>query len=83
MGFLIINFSDPFEINDINNAYLAALFLFENDDEKFDVSDPKNTKELGLLKNNFRKLIGNYDLITEEIEKDLFDAISSVLISVS
>ena len=63
----------------MNNAYLAALFLFENDDEKFDVSDPKNTKELGLLKNNFRKLIGNYDLITEEIEKDLFDGLSSVL----
>ena len=64
----------------MNNAYLAALFLFENDDEKFDVTDPKKTKELSLLKNNFRKLIGNYELITEEIEKDLFDAISSVII---
>ena len=62
----------------MNNAYLAALFLFENDDEKFDVTDPKKTKELSLLKNNFRKLIGNYELITEEIEKDLFDAISLV-----
>ena len=67
----------------MNNAYIAAKFLFENDDENFDANDPKKNKELGLLKNNFRKLIGYYDLITEEIEKDLFDAISSVLISVS
>ena len=67
----------------MNSAYLAARFLFENDDENFDVNDAKKSKELGLLKNNFRKLIGHYDLITEEIEKDLFDAISSVLISVS
>jgi hypothetical protein len=75
----MILLSDPFELTDTNNAALAARFLFEYGDDKFDGHDARRTKELGLLKSNFRKLIGKYSLITEEIEKDLFDYISQTI----
>jgi len=56
----MILLSDPFELADPSNALLAAKFLFEFGDDKYDSSDPNNTKELGLLKENFRTLIGKY-----------------------
>jgi len=67
----IILLSDPFELTDSNNALLAARYLFDSED-----ADVNKARELGLLKGNFRKLIGKYSLITEEIEKDLFDYIA-------
>ena len=70
---------EPFNVRNDKNLLLVARYLIENNEEDHVILDSNRTSEIIIIKSIFKKLIGNYVLLSKEEEKIIYDKISAVL----
>jgi len=69
---------DPFKVRDENNAILLARFIVEPQDEETIVFDQNRSQDLSIVKNVFKKLVGNYKLLDEDEEREIVEELGEI-----
>jgi len=65
-------------VRDENNAILLARFIVEPQDEETIVFDQNRSQDLSIVKNVFKKLVGNYKLLDEDEEREIVEELGEV-----
>ena len=70
---------EPFKIKDDNNALLLARYLVEPHDEETLNLDLNRSNDTTAIKNLFRKLVGNYNLLDEDEAKEMGEDLGEII----
>lgn len=69
---------EPFNVKNEKNLLLVSRYLVENNEESYVILDYNKTSETLIIKSIFKKLVGNYTLLSQNEEKLIYEKISTV-----
>lgn len=69
---------EPFNVKNEKNLLLVSRYLVENNEESYVILDYNKTCETLIIKSIFKKLVGNYTLLSQNEEKLIYEKISTV-----
>lgn len=75
-------YREPFNIKNEKALLLVSRFLIENNEESHVILDLKRTSETVIIKSIFKKLVGNYSLLSESEERIIYEKISAVILKI-